>query len=45
MKSSAIVLRQTSKSFASNLLTVFTFLLINAIIIIPVAQVLLKTFE
>ena len=44
MKSSAIALGQTSKSMANNLLTVFTFLLINVIIIIPVVQLLLRTF-
>ena len=42
MRSSAVSIRQTGATFANNILTLITFLVLNLIFIIPVAQFFLR---
>ena len=42
MRSSAVSIRQTGATLANNILTLITFLVLNLIFIIPVAQFFLR---
>lgn len=45
MRSSALAIRQTGANFANNIMTLITFLVLNLIVLIPIAQLFLRALE